>query len=79
MEGVLEKQSRDGTFYRGRWKVWTQDEDRFIEVSYRSWTERAMLTLRSGTPDAYRREAERLVDRLVRRGPSAEEVARTGS
>jgi hypothetical protein len=67
MEGVLEKTSSDGTAHLGRWKVWQQNEDRYIEVSYRTSTERALLTLRSVSNDACHREAERLFNRLTRR------------
>jgi len=67
MEGVLEKTSSDGTAHLGRWRVWLQNEDRYIEVSYRTSTERALLTLRSVSNEACHREAERLFSRLTRR------------
>ena len=65
MQGNLQRIDMFGNSYVGRWKVWTEQGDSFIEVSCGEFREAAMLTVEGDSSCTYKREAWRIFNRMV--------------
>ena len=65
MQGNLQRIDMFGNSYVGRWKVWSEQGDSFIEVSCGDFREAAMLTVEDDSGCEYKREAWRIFNRMV--------------
>jgi hypothetical protein len=78
MEGSLQRIDMFGNTFVGRWKVWSEAGDQFIEVACGGERQAALLTMRDESGCAYKKEAWRIFNRMTGAGDGWEETATAG-
>ena len=63
-EGSLERIDRFGISQVAHWRVWEDQEERFLEVSFGSRNGKALLTLKEENRFFYKQAAWRIFQRL---------------